>query len=322
MPNILLTERCVRSCPYCFAKKHMEESENERMSWDNIIYTLDFHHSNGLKEVSYLGGEPTTHPDFVEIIDYTLNRGFVLKIFTSAIMPEEKMDRLKAVIEKHSALDRVHIICNANEPKYNKPKETELIEKFYYKFNSLIALGFNVFEDNFDMSFLFENILKYGLRPHIRIGITHKILGAESNMNISPDKYSGVVKRLKHFLPFAQAARVAYNIDCGLPMCAFSDEDLGVFLRANTRFNWKCGPVIDIGPDMTIWPCFPLSDMNSKTLYDFNNINGITEYFLKIIKDQRGANTGIYVECDTCRHLEENTCSGGCQSYVLQRSGR
>lgn len=23
MPNILLTQRCVRSCPYCFAKKHM-----------------------------------------------------------------------------------------------------------------------------------------------------------------------------------------------------------------------------------------------------------------------------------------------------------
>ncbi len=290
------------------------------MSWDNIIYTLDFYHANGLKDVSYLGGEPTVHPDFVEIIDYTLNRGFVVKIFTSAIMPEEKMNRLYEVIEKHKAFDRIHFVCNANDPKYNKPKEWELIEKFYKKFSNLIVQGFNIFEDDFDMTFLFDNVVKYGLRPFLRIGITHKILGAQSNMCITPDKYPAVVKRLKHFLPFAQAAQVAYNIDCGLPMCAFSDEDLGVFSRANTNFSWKCSPVLDIGPDMTIWPCFPLSDMNTKTLFDFNSISDIMAYFSNIIAEQRGNNNGIYVECDTCRQLETNICTGGCQSYVLQRA--
>jgi hypothetical protein len=297
----------------------MEESENERMSWDNIIYTLDFHNANSMKEVSYLGGEPTTHPDFVEIIDYTLNRGFSIKVFTSAIMPEEKMNRLYECIEKNKAFERVTFICNANEPKYNKPKEWELIEKFYIKFSSLVSQGFNIFEDNFDMQFLFDNVVKYGLKPFLRIGITHKILGAESNMCVTPDKYPAVVKRLRHFLPYGQAAKVNFNIDCGLPMCAFSDEDLGAFTKANSNFIWKCGPVVDIGPDMTIWPCFPLSDMNTKTLFDFNNMGEIMSYFTTLVAGQRGQNRGIYVECDTCRHLETNTCSGGCQSYVLQR---
>ena len=42
MANILLTEKCVRSCPYCFAKKHMADApDNTALKWDDLIYLTD-----------------------------------------------------------------------------------------------------------------------------------------------------------------------------------------------------------------------------------------------------------------------------------------
>jgi hypothetical protein len=40
MANILLTEKCVRACPYCFAKERMDDSEGDTIvSWE-ILFTL------------------------------------------------------------------------------------------------------------------------------------------------------------------------------------------------------------------------------------------------------------------------------------------
>ena len=40
--NILLTERCVRACPYCFAKGQMNKlSGKDMISWEDFIHTVD-----------------------------------------------------------------------------------------------------------------------------------------------------------------------------------------------------------------------------------------------------------------------------------------
>ena len=45
MPNILLTQKCIRSCPYCFARKHMHDSPpDDILKWEDLIYIVDFFH--------------------------------------------------------------------------------------------------------------------------------------------------------------------------------------------------------------------------------------------------------------------------------------
>jgi len=41
MANVLLTEKCVRACPYCFAKEYLKESKENMLSWENLIYIAD-----------------------------------------------------------------------------------------------------------------------------------------------------------------------------------------------------------------------------------------------------------------------------------------
>lgn len=50
MANVLLTETCVRSCPYCFAKQYMDNTtDDDYLSWDNLIYITDFLEASGEK---------------------------------------------------------------------------------------------------------------------------------------------------------------------------------------------------------------------------------------------------------------------------------
>lgn len=86
MANILLTETCVRSCPYCFAKQYMANNinENDYISWDNLIYIADFLSASGENHVSLLGGEPLLHPQISSIIKYLNQRNLSVTILLVA----------------------------------------------------------------------------------------------------------------------------------------------------------------------------------------------------------------------------------------------
>jgi len=78
-----------------------------------------------------------------------------------------------------------------------------------------------------------------------------------------------------------------------------------------------CGPVVDIGPDLEVWPCFPLSHIRGKSLYDFDTIPQVMDYLAKEVIKRKKGNTGIYVECDECPSRMRAMCSGGCVTYLL-----
>ena len=44
MANVLLTKKCVRSCPYCFAKEEMSGVDEEILEWEDLIYIIDLSH--------------------------------------------------------------------------------------------------------------------------------------------------------------------------------------------------------------------------------------------------------------------------------------
>ena len=48
MANLLLTEVCVRKCPYCFAKQYMEGVEDRSaITKDNLVYVVNFLEKSG-----------------------------------------------------------------------------------------------------------------------------------------------------------------------------------------------------------------------------------------------------------------------------------
>ena len=317
MANVLLTETCVRSCPYCFAKQYMSDADvNDSLSWDNLIYIVDFLQASGINHISLLGGEPLLHPDIAEFILYLNRRGFFTTIFTSGIMPEFKFEEFCNKIMSIPDLN-LSFVCNVNEPRLSPKSELIKVERFLSIFGSRCSLSFNIYRLDFNMDFCLDYIVKYGLNRHVRLGLAHPIPG-QKNKYIPPQSFQDVRNTLMRTFEIFSEYAIEPGFDCGFPLCMFSDDDLGkIFKYTNGRMSFQCGPAIDIGTDLSVWSCFPLSSFYKKSLFDFTSYQELVNFYDSKMNKIRETVAGLYNKCDSCGYRKKNLCTGGCLAHVL-----
>ncbi len=318
MANVLLTETCVRSCPYCFAKQYMTEADvQDSLSWGNLIYIADLLESSGEKHISLLGGEPLLHPQIAEFVNYLNIRGFFVTIFTSGIMPDEKFEGFAKKLLSRGEELKLGFVCNVNEPRFSPKSEIEKVKRFFSAFGERCSLSFNIYRLDFNMDFLLSYIIEYGLGRHIRLGLAHPIPEAK-NKFISPHNFDKVKNTLMDAFEKMSELAIVPGFDCGFPMCMFTDEELGkVFKYSLGQISFQCGPAIDIGTDLSCWSCFPLSNFYKKSLFDFNNLREIHDFFESKMQEVRREVKGLYPECDNCDNNKHGICSGGCLAHIL-----
>jgi radical SAM protein with 4Fe4S-binding SPASM domain len=315
MPNILLTEQCVRTCPYCFAKKHIAGQEAKPpISWDNLLYVADFLQAGGERSVSLLGGEPSLHPHFVDFILFLVERGFHVNVFTSAIMSGGRLDEMAGCLNEIDP-ERLSFVVNLNQPGFDPPPQRESIDRFLSLFGAHSCIGVNIYKVGLPLDYVFRSILRFGLKRHLRIGLAHPIAG-ENNVHVPVDRLRETVGGLMEYLPAFERMRVVPGFDCGMPLCLFTDEQLArLFKLTNGSSRFGCGPAIDIGPDMTVWPCFPFSQLGRRSIFDFKDFAELRNHFEKEHDALRIEASGILVQCDTCRHRLAGVCQGGCRAH-------
>jgi hypothetical protein len=323
LANILLTERCVRECPYCFAKKQMSDlSRKDLISWEDLIHIADLFEGSQEHHLSLLGGEPTLHPHFVDFVLYLHARNFHITVFTSGIMSDERLDEARTAL-KEKDLPNLNFVCNLNDPESSSPGETGRVHEFLKVFGPQTTLSFNIYRTDFGMDFLFEHIERFRLKRHVRLGLAHPIAG-EHNQYIPPERFGEMVDQLFSFLPQFERFNVSPGFDCGFPLCVFTDEQLGRLNRiqkgegASIRF--VCNPALDIGADMSVWSCFPLARYKRRSLYEFNSVNEVREHYKAMHVQVRNGKGGVYPSCDTCVHRSNEHCAGGCLAHIVNRA--
>jgi hypothetical protein len=317
MPNILLTSLCNRSCPYCFAQTEMASAGNPRfLSWENLIYIADFLSTSNERSVSLLGGEPTIHPQFVDFVLYLLERDFNVTIFTNGMLSAARHAECKTNLTKASP-ERLNFVCNLNDPLQTPAPEKEMrrVHDFLALMGPWTTAGFNIYRTDFDLKFVFDLINRFGLKRHVRLGLTQPIPGKQ-NAFIQPCEIRAVVERLYSFRDRFDALRIQPGLDCGFPVCRFTDEQLGWLTRAGGRALFGCGPAFDISPDMSVYYCFPLANYRRKSLFDFDCLQEIDAHFRATRDPIKAEIPGIFQECDGCRYQEDGLCAGGglCQA--------
>ena len=319
MANVLLTEKCVRACPYCFAKDYMsDKSEDSFLSWDNLLYLADFFEASNEPNFSLLGGEPTLHPDFVEFVLYLQERGFHVTVFTSGILSESKLTETAEYLSRINP-EKLSFVCNLNAPELSTAGQLKRIEDFFRAFRDHTSLGVNIYQLDFDLSYLFDAFIKFGIRKNLRIGLAHPILG-ENNMFIKPADMRTMAERFMSFMPMFERYKVIPGFDCGMPLCVFTDEELGrLFKVCRTNIKFGCGPAIDIGPQMDVWACFPLSGYLKRSIYEFDDMREVAAFFKNQHHATRIEASGLFLECDSCELFDEQLCMGGCVSHQLSQ---
>ena len=318
MANLLLTQKCVRACPYCFAKEHMSEGDrNRQVSWEDFIYVVDFLQNSNERHISLLGGEPLLHEHAADFISYLFERDFDVAVFTSGALPEFILDDLKRFVAVPPEA-RFRFVCNLNEPRDMSASEAERLYAFLSAFGTHVAPGFNIYRPDFDLLFLADLIDRYGMRRDIRLGMAAPIPDSE-NACLDVDELPQALSRLSEQLPALQERRLTLGLDCGFPLCMFTDADLGRLWKNAHAMNFGCGPAIDIGPDLQVWSCFPLRRESPRSLFEFQSLQQLHQHFEDVLKTLRDETGGILPECGTCSYRESGKCAGGCVAHILKR---
>jgi organic radical activating enzyme len=313
--NLIITDRCNRNCAYCFAqlKLSKKESSEQRFRYMNAAdfdYSLDFLEKAGTQTLQILGGEPTLHPEFINFVKKGLQRGLKVIIFTNGLWPKEVSRFFESKVTEN-----VNFVINVNEPRYQSRQEQH---KQSYTMNIMSGrgrCGFNVYERDFDLRFIKDYIEKYSLTKKIRLGLASPIFGKKNSFVDNADlKFIGA--RIIRQLSELEQSGIIGMLDCGFPLCMFSESDLGKLQIVTERFFSACAPVVDVGVDLEVWPCFPLSSESfTTTLREYSTLKDLTAFFNEKLKAFRPF--GSMDDCFGCKFLERGQCCGGCLTRGL-----
>jgi len=80
--DVYITSQCNRRCTYCFLPADFFAS-GTRMSVESFSGVVSWGQQNDVTEITLLGGEPSLHPAFVEMVNLATNRQLKVRVVTN-----------------------------------------------------------------------------------------------------------------------------------------------------------------------------------------------------------------------------------------------
>ena len=313
MANLAVSTVCNQHCPYCFTNDHLNGSRADGgfLTVGDFDARLDLLDRSDIDQARLLGGEPTLHPQFSELVERARMGEKRIVVFTNGLMPEESLACLEQV-----PVTECTILVNVNDPAEVEVESFERQRATIRRLGERVLLGFNIYRPDFQPDFLLSLIAEAGCRPAVRLGLAHPCLSGE-NQHILPHQYVFIGEKIARFARTAAEAGVTVEFDCGFVRCMFSDEDLETLKALGADVGWKCNPILDVDLDGEVIHCYPLSQLGSFPLTPETNAPALRNGFEALTRPYRQA--GIFQECSTCPFKRSGECPGGCLAATIRR---
>ena len=317
MANLLLTTGCNLACSYCFAREKMMGKRRQHMSMENVRKVIDFLKRSGYPLFRAMGGEPTLHPRFAEIISLALAEGMRVDVLSNATWRRSCVDLFARIPP-----GRLNFLINIDHPDNYLPRQWARIERNLEALpeRRKLTLSFNIFERAPRYEYIFDLTRRYGIRS-VRMSFSLPVLGAD-NQFLELEEYRTVVPFIMEFVTRAESEGVSVRMDNAVPLCIFSPEQTGQLILDGVlrlEHNSYCEPIVDIGPDLTVWCCFCLSKLYNRKLDEFEDLHQIDAYYRRILHRYQ-EHLVPWEECRECRYRKLWRCQGGCITHSLMKA--
>jgi molybdenum cofactor biosynthesis enzyme MoaA len=80
--DMYITSQCNRRCTYCFLPRDFFAS-SMRMTMDDFAGAVSWSRRHGASEITLLGGEPSLHPSFADMVSFTRGLGLKVRVVTN-----------------------------------------------------------------------------------------------------------------------------------------------------------------------------------------------------------------------------------------------
>ena len=326
--NFILTTKCNKGCPYCFAEFYREEANGEDMdmSFGTFIKFLDKtpRDKNGVQHVKLLGGEPTLHKDFIKMCDELINRKIAFTLISNFLFKEEIKKYIIHIIKTGVPISFLINSTNLDENEKNLEKfivnYSEIYKELYIRdLEDKMSCGFTLENDKsaehytayYDM--LIDKVMKIE-----RLRLSLPFPGDEKdkgdfwfiNNHEIGDKFLKITKK-------AIDKGSTVSLDCIIYPCMFGNKEKYKFMKKfTTSIRHTCGDSApaDIFPNEQISFCYPTKDLIS---IDTNKHDNLATAVGEMVKKYKVIESTVKKpeECLECSFYKKRICKGPCLGF-------
>jgi len=310
MPTVMLTTTCPNGCPWCFARPKMDAYAARgvtEMAWEDFLKVVEFYERSGMRHMALLGGEPTRHSRFLDILALLEAKQFAIQVATNGIVPAPLVDSVR-----ERRFSRMFFFLNSTSYFDYPPERRSLVDYFLAHAGYPIKLSYTISERDVlrpGMNPVLDRmalILRHSLAPHLQLQVA--VPCARNESFIPLDRYGALVELLDRWSAVLRKNRFSCTLDChSIPPCTLPEREKGPSPQKAACDTF----MIDIGPGLEVWPCFPISG-ESFRLEEFNTFVDIRRRFQELSSSRQL----VYEErCKDCEHRLKRTCDCGCWGF-------
>ena len=139
--EVEMTSRCAAGCSYCVTSSDTDADLPE-LSREVLLKLVDEACGIGVRSINWLGGDPLLHPDWFELVQYSLSKGMKAGVMTSGLISKQQARMLVELNGPNLEAVGVHI-DTINPEVYSRinhyPRTLELKIQGY---RNLLEAGF------------------------------------------------------------------------------------------------------------------------------------------------------------------------------------
>jgi len=289
--NLILTKECAKKCSFCFTGDY---SKNTEMSLELIEKLIVKQFNTQDSYFQLLGGEPTQHSQFLEILKLLNKYNISYKLVSNILFGDKT---LKNIIKYKPE----SILCNGME--LDQKNRIQLFKKNWKFLRRRVHLTLAItLSENSTIEY-FETYIKFLIKeleyiPSIRIGLD---LSGKYLIN---NTYIGNIIEIIHKI----TPLTILSGDCQFPLCIFTERNINIL--EYIQFNCDVLP-LDIFYDESAIYCYQTKNslkINNILKYNNKELRGQLRYLYK----EQEHNNSIYEECKKCNYYLNNQCNSLC----------
>jgi len=352
--NLILNTYCNLKCNYCFADEYMEENvktPDKSMDYDFFLNELLPRVKNA-SLINFMGGEPTLHPQFNDILSQTLENMqpfSFLGVFTNGLMPDKVLDLLLHTVGRGGSIERqiqFSILLNwqtsENISEKNHARCREVAETLLSKNGMGLMFSLNLYSIEQDLQTqcweideIYQDMgLPPGQKYKVRVSPAFPIVGEDSNEPLAIRDYPKMGRMMLDMIK--EFPQLCFRFDCSFPPCLLDEieedeyplverfiyhgsqsvPDITTWKDKDVYFGCADDSPMDIDPKGDCFNCFPFHNKKLGNIKDFKQINelSITKMHTRFLSHVFEAQPKE--PCKSCPHYMV-TCSSGCFAYNL-----
>jgi hypothetical protein len=309
--NLVVTSACNRQCTYCFTLDQVSPARRF-LPLPAFDAYLDFLDRSGIDRVRLLGGEPTLHPRFPELVRRARRAGKAVTVFSNGLMPAPALACLEALPTQECTVV-VNVTPGGGAGRPKRQRET------LRRLGKRAMPGLNFYRTDLEPGFVLDLVAESGCRPVVRLSMAHPVLSGRNDY-IHPGQYRAIGARVASLGRQAGAAGVRLELDCGFVRCMFSAAEIEALQEAEADVGWRCNPILDLDMAGRALHCLPLAGLVSLPVLPGTTAGALRGQLEALVGAYRQA--GVYRECSACAFKAAGDCSGGCLAATIRRFRR